>query len=322
MVIRKIRIQNYTSHQDTTIEFDKLVTSIVGFSDQGKTNVFHALRTVLFAEDWPVTDIRDYQDRAEIRVWMWDGRSVRDVRTHKSREISLILPNGLLHGDKLIGNKDARERVEEFTGIRKVQVDPEGVVEDINFVQVDEEAPLTGQPETVQRRVLSVVGGSSLELGRVRLVARKKELDVKAGTLSEKLQASRQIQETLEVTIASTEPLYEELETIQEKLKGLKQTTDIMNKFLSVNNAHLTYSTRVELTARKERLTALQDLHATWGSLLIKQQKYKELVEKIRKTSVASESLQTAVRVKKEELEQLREQLAQFSVCTVCGRPL
>jgi DNA repair exonuclease SbcCD ATPase subunit len=149
-----------------------------------------------------------------------------------------------------------------------------------------------------------------------------KELDVKAGTLSEKLQASRQIQETLEVTIASTEPLYEELETIQEKLKGLKQTTDIMNKFLSVNNAHLTYSTRVELTARKERLTALQDLHATWGSLLIKQQKYKELVEKIRKTSVASESLQTAVRVKKEELEQLREQLAQFSVCTVCGRPL
>jgi exonuclease SbcC len=59
MVIRKIRIQNYTSHQDTTIEFDKLVTSIVGFSDQGKTNVFHALRTVLFAEDWPVTDIRD-----------------------------------------------------------------------------------------------------------------------------------------------------------------------------------------------------------------------------------------------------------------------
>ena len=322
MPLRKIRIKNYTSHKDSVIEFDPYITSIVGLSEQGKTNIFHALRTVCFAENWPVSDIRDYQDEAEIQLWMDDGRSVRDRRTAKSREISFLNARGLVEGDTLRGNAGARERVEAWTGIKRVLIDPDGPAEDINFIQVDESIPVTGQPETVQRRVLNVVGGSSLERARVKLVALVKRLTADRDSASSLLRDLLEEKEKIEKLLAECEPLEQELSEIEGQIESLNKLSTAYEKYLKTLEDHQRINTCGMLKKFRTLLKEYEDLSQEWAELEEEHDKLVRLLQRLEELDSLVQKGSKSLEEASSKLKVLQEELAKFKVCPKCNRPL
>lgn len=322
MTIRQLKIKNYTSHKDSVIDFDPGVTSIVGLSEQGKTNIFHALRTVCYAENWPVADIRDFQDSGEIELTLANGRRVRDRRTAKSREISLINSRGLVEGDTLQGNVGARERVEEWTGIRKVQIDPDGKPEDINFIQVDETMPVSGQPETVQRRILNVVGGSSIEQARVRILAHIKSLrTTKASSESLLIELCEQRDSILKL-LEDCKPLEEELSELQKEIKSAEELISAYEKYLKVFYDHQRISTSGMLKKFRDLKKQYEELASEWKALSEEQDLLENLIGRLyaleQQVKTGSKNLEEA----KKELEALIQESEKFEVCPTCKRPL
>ena len=47
-MIKKIQIQNFQSHKETTLKLDPGVNIIVGTTDSGKTSILRALRWVIW----------------------------------------------------------------------------------------------------------------------------------------------------------------------------------------------------------------------------------------------------------------------------------
>lgn len=321
MAIRQLRIKNYTSHKDSAIDFDPGVTSIIGFSEQGKTNIFHALRTVCFAENWPVADIRDFQDSGEIELVLDDGRKVRDKRTQRSREIQLINARGLVE-HTLQGNAGVRERIEDWTGIRKVQVDPDGRPEDINFIQVDESMPVTGQPETVQRRILNVVGGSAIEQGRVRLAARIKSLKEGLASSNTLLTDLVNEREGIVQLLEKCKPLEEELSEVQEQIKSLNELASTYEEYLKIFDDHQRISTLGMLRKFRDLKKQYEELTAEWQHLEHEQRELEDVLDKLQaleqQVVAGSKNLEEA----KRELAELHDQAAEFEVCPTCKRPL
>ena len=48
MIIKKVQLENYRSHSNTTVEFTKGVNLILGKNGRGKTSILEAISTVMF----------------------------------------------------------------------------------------------------------------------------------------------------------------------------------------------------------------------------------------------------------------------------------
>jgi len=48
MIIKRVQLENYRSHSNTTVEFTKGVNLILGKNGRGKTSILEAISSVMF----------------------------------------------------------------------------------------------------------------------------------------------------------------------------------------------------------------------------------------------------------------------------------
>ncbi|WP_368504111.1 AAA family ATPase [Alkalihalophilus sp. As8PL] len=86
--IESIRLENFQSHLDTTIEFAAGLNVLVGQSDSGKTAILRALRWVLFNQPRGTDFVRVGADFARVTVRFTHGVTIiRERTTSKNRYI-------------------------------------------------------------------------------------------------------------------------------------------------------------------------------------------------------------------------------------------
>jgi len=84
--IQSIRIQNYRSHKDTFIEFDKGVNLITGSNDCGKSNILKAINTVVTNRPSGEGYFSHWGDNMSIRIDLNDKAVVRYKSVTKDRK--------------------------------------------------------------------------------------------------------------------------------------------------------------------------------------------------------------------------------------------
>lgn len=149
MVVTQIRLQNFKTHKDTTVTFDK-VTSIVGLNGNGKTNLVKGLLLVLYNEDWPVEFIKNGETESTITIWLSNGNKVERSRTKSKQKIIITYADGSTLD--LTGKKDAQSYIELATGVSKIKL-KSGEIINLNYQEVrNKTSLLEGSSATLAKR--------------------------------------------------------------------------------------------------------------------------------------------------------------------------
>lgn len=93
-VIKEIRIENFQSHQNTTLKFSSGLNIITGPSDNGKSAIIRALRWVLYNEPLGDDFIRVGSSQCRVGILLGnDYRVIRERSSNKNRYI-VVDPEG------------------------------------------------------------------------------------------------------------------------------------------------------------------------------------------------------------------------------------
>lgn len=304
-MLKSIKLQNYRTHKDTYIEFDKL-NSIVGENHSGKTNVFRALLTALSLRDFTESDITYGEKSGSIHLVFDDGRQLTRARDGKNQSIKLVSPNG--EEKEYFTVKDTRSIVEDFTGIKPVRLDGNKDSEFLQIFRSDESQSwiFSGySPASILQRVNRLVFDNVIELA-------KKNIDqTSRGQLSEldvaKAEASRVVDELcgfdsveeLQRLLSAYNDCKEQEANCIEKVGKTKRLIDLRN---TLEEAEATFS-RIETAT--DRLT-----------------NYDNTLCNIRNTMAAI----ARVTYLQNQITDIETQLANIDetqeVCPTCQRPL
>lgn len=115
--IKSIRLINFQSHIDNTIELEKGLNVIVGPSDSGKTAIIRAIIWVLFDEPLGDSIIRIGEKEASVIITMYDGSYVKKSR--KTRSVYELYDSLTGKKEEFQGSKgDVKKRVANILGLR------------------------------------------------------------------------------------------------------------------------------------------------------------------------------------------------------------
>jgi len=120
--IKKVKIENFQSHQDTELEFDEGLNVIVGPSDQGKSAIIRAIKWVLFNEPRGNEFIRQGTSAAKVTIEMNNGYSVIRERSSSKNRYTAVDTEGNINKYEGFGN-EVPEEVRKAHGISKVIID-------------------------------------------------------------------------------------------------------------------------------------------------------------------------------------------------------
>ena len=215
MVISKIRLENFKTHKDSTVEFAK-ITSIIGENGHGKTNLIKGLFLVLYNEDWPEEYIKHGEKSSKITVWLANGNIIERSRTKSKQEIKIT------YADKSVktftGKNDAQGYVELASGISKIKL-KNGDVIDLNYSEVrNKTSLLEGSSSTLAKRFSYLLKTEKVEVIKTET----------AKTLRDNLQKilDRRIDiDSLQKEISSLETSVSLIDTLNTKYKNLLENT-------------------------------------------------------------------------------------------------
>lgn len=154
--IVRVEVRNFKSYEHAVFEpLPVGVTSIVGPSNSGKSNLFKAVHTAVSGSPWPVSWLRRGTDEGSVSVLFQDGTRITRYRTRNAQRTE-IEKGGEVRVFE--GVKDAAPFLREASGFHPVLLDPASGEEDLNFTQLWEGPFLIGnRPDAVQRKVLSIL---------------------------------------------------------------------------------------------------------------------------------------------------------------------
>lgn len=116
--IRKVKIKNFQSHEDTEVELDEHFNVIVGESNQGKTSILRAIRWV--AENKPSGKgfVRDGESEAYVEITLQNGTIICRKVNAKENKYLFYYPNG----ESSEGNTKSVETAQKLLGWSNMKV--------------------------------------------------------------------------------------------------------------------------------------------------------------------------------------------------------
>ena len=231
MIIKKVQLENYRSHSNTTVEFTKGVNLILGKNGRGKTSILEAISTVMFN-----TKDRSGKETGKNYIKFGEKSSKVDIDfiANDGREYNLkteffkTKPKKQTLKD-MIGSEydgDIQEKLEELCGIKKgFEETYENIViaKQNEFINIFKDSGTTREKtfnKIFNTQIYKEMYDSFLKEAIDKYKSEKENLDSKINYLKENMEDKEQITNFLK-----------EEEIIKNTLnKDFSETTEIINK--------------------------------------------------------------------------------------------
>ena len=231
MIIKKVQLENYRSHSNTTIEFTKGVNLILGKNGRGKTSILEAISTVMFN-----TKDRSGKETGKSYIKFGEKSSKVDIDfiANDGREYNLkteffkTKPKKQTLKD-MIGSEydgDIQEKLEELCGIKKgFEETYENIViaKQNEFINIFKDSGTTREKtfnKIFNTQIYKEMYDSFLKEAIDKYKEKVKDLDKEITFLKENMEDKEQITNFLK-----------EEEIIKNTLnKDFSETTEIINK--------------------------------------------------------------------------------------------
>ena len=231
MIIKKVQLENYRSHSNTTVEFTKGVNLILGKNGRGKTSILEAISTVMFntkdrtGKETGKSYIKfgEKSSKVDIDFIANDGREY-NLKTEffKTKPKKQTLKD--MTGSEYDG--DIQEKLEELCGIKKgFEETYENIViaKQNEFINIFKAKPKDREEifnKIFNTQIYKEMYDSFLKEAVDKYKSEKENLDSKISSLKENMEDKEQ-----------TTNFLKEEEIIKNTLnKDFSETTEIINK--------------------------------------------------------------------------------------------
>lgn len=213
--IKKIRIENFQSHEYTELEFSEGLTVIVGPSDQGKSAIIRAIKWVLFNEPRGTDFIRIGASTARVEITLDNQCKIIRERSKTKNRYHVVFSDGNEKTFEGFGNEVPQE-VSEVHGIRKIQIDQDTAA--ILTISEQLEGPflLSSTGSTRAKAIGRLVGAHIIDRA-----IRDSVTD---------LRRSSQLVERIQADLEENKEQLKEFENLGEIEKGLIQSEHLLKK--------------------------------------------------------------------------------------------
>jgi exonuclease SbcC len=253
MLVNKIRLENFQSHEYTEIDLSPGLTVIIGESDRGKSAVIRALRWLFLNEPKGSDFIRAGASGCRVTAVFDDGTEVTRERGRNKNCYAVVCPDGRREVYEGFG-ADIPAEVTGLHGICKVRLD-DGLEVSLNFaLQLDSPFLLSG-PGSTKAKAIGRLHGVHIVDAAVRAAMRditrlqqeEKRLEEYLVSLDEKLKEFAGLP-ALQVKLLHCSSLAEQISKMRERAAVLSR--------LRQNLA----GTRAEISIAGDRLDSLRQL--------------------------------------------------------------
>ena len=314
MVIKKVQLENYRSHSNTTVEFTKGVNLILGKNGRGKTSILEAISTVMFN-----TKDRTGKETGKSYIKFGEKSSKVDIDfiANDGREYNLkteffkTKPKKQTLKD-IIGSEydgDIQEKLEELCGIKKgFEETYENIViaKQNEFINIFKAKPKDREEifnKIFNTQIYKEMYDSFLKEAVDKYKSEKENLDNKINSLKENMEDKEQITNFLKVE-----------EIIKNTLnKDFFETTEIINKLSNEIKDYET--TEIELNNLIKNIKDEENKIKKYLSLLkeniveAKQaKKSKIIVKETEKSYLEYLEIENRLKVLRENLDNLLEE--------------
>lgn len=322
MLINKIVLKNFKSHSNSEISFSKITTIVPGnpkFPNScGKSNILDALKVILYASPFPASWIRHGAKESTVTAFLSNGYIITRSRTKNKQSTEIKKPTGEI--ELFEGIRDASAFIQSITGVTKLSLGEEEI--DLNFIGSREAYFLTqDSPSSVRRKLLILLGISSIEEAKTKLTKQKRALSKELQFLETNL-AQRESGSLLSCDLGSSEVL---LNLLDDLLKEEEEAQDKLNKAKdTVYKLHnlSKYNTQKDLVKVKSSLKLLQEKMVLFKDLSESLNKVKSIGSKKALLDKKLTELQLDISQTKEQLTNKEEQrsriIKELGYCPIC----
>lgn len=330
-MLKRLQLKNFMSWRALDLEFDQIV-SLVGTSNNGKTNVLRALRMVLLAENWPESAVHDGQSHSVVDLTFADGRRIQ--REWKKGKSHWTLTDCAGKKTQYEGVRGMATELAKFTGVQPITVDELTGPEQYNFMDVDDE-PLfvKGRDETVQRRMAGLTGTNELEVVRDKLDTRRKSCTSVLAGLQGQLTGLKTLLKTNQEDFQALQQTAQDIDSCYETWKNVNDQIDQLDSELN-KARHKRELLGVKAVAEadcwglKSVMSRVQDYYAQYTAVC-EQYSREQQRQRLLQTWASNKAHVELARTKLKDLEtelglhELEARLEESpEVCPSCGRPV
>ncbi|NLD49986.1 MAG: AAA family ATPase, partial [Clostridiaceae bacterium] len=252
--IKKVKIENFQSHENTELVFDKGLNVIVGPSDQGKSAVLRAIKWVLYNEPRGNEFIRQGTKGARVTIEISNGYTITRERTQSKNRYILEDAQGQSSIFEGFGNEVPLEIIKAH-GIPKVVLDTD-IRSNLNFGEQLEGPFLISESGALRAKAIGRLTGLHIIDKSIRDTAADLRRESQTGerlkdelkSIGERLEEYKDL-EILEGNLVKSEEVIRSIEDLLkrvERLEALKhglnennseyvKTRDILIKLSRVN---------------------------------------------------------------------------------------
>ena len=248
MIIKKVQLENYRSHSNTTVEFTKGVNLILGKNGRGKTSILEAISTVMFN-----TKDRSGRETGKSYIKFGEKSSKVDIDfiANDGREYNLkteffkTKPKKQTLKD-MIGSEydgDIQEKLEELCGIKKgFEETYENIViaKQNEFINIFKDSGTTREKtfnKIFNTQIYKEMYDSFLKEAIDKYKSEKENLDSKINSLKENMEDKEQITNSLKEEKELEKNLQDNFKNINVVSKNLEnEIKDYETTEIELNN--------------------------------------------------------------------------------------
>lgn len=252
--IKKVHLENFQSHKDTTIEFDRSLNIIVGASDSGKTSILRGIKWALYNDPSGDYFIREGESECSVTIYFSDMTKIKRYRS-KSKNTYFTYDQDDKESKYEGFGTNVPDEVLNITGIKKILLDKD-TSKSINISDQLEGAFLLSEKNSVKANSIGYLVG----------------VDVIDDTLRDTLKDSRNLsnqQKNIDVDLSKLkEELldYDYLDEIGRTIKNMDEIRHrIKNKTTNLSSYNRILYIKTNIDGEREKLNSINsklgDLH-------------------------------------------------------------
>lgn len=241
MIIKKINLENYRSHENKSVELSKGINLILGINGSGKTSILEAIGRVLFDIKDRTGNKKDGKEfikygensaKIEIEFTAFDGRDYL-VKANYNKKTSSIILKDLQTEEEYKNKNDIRENLNRLCGLKKDYTD---IFENIIVAKQNEFINIFKEKAAEREKVFNKIFGTEIYSNmdkdffldiEKKYEFEKREKEVEQKTISENMKNEEEI--FREIKNVSTEKAGLEKNLKSEENKKLKLDIEIRN---------------------------------------------------------------------------------------------
>ncbi|MBP3951965.1 AAA family ATPase [Bacillus suaedae] len=247
--IHSVRLENFQSHLDSYIEFDKGLNVLVGQSDSGKTAVLRGIRWALYNQPRGTDFIRVSGDFVRVTVTFDNGTEISRERTSSKNRYTIRQPE---KEDLILEGFGIHVPIEvlEAHGMGHMRIDTDHELS-IHLSQQLDGPFLLEQTSSVRAKTLGRISGAHF----LDMAIRETTKDV--SQLNQRMKREQEAVDSLKEELqpyASVPEMKEKLNLTEENIKTITQLVDRKKTLEQLRVKKLELKTEEEFTTKRRQL--------------------------------------------------------------------